>query len=104
MFHNKTMDYSIASARQKINTDTPWSDQSLSANFGAHHRYEYSRFVRELFLDPLNAIHQQKVMTFDFSDELAQLDSQVQEKDGFFWIPMGLSRWVEIPERLRAAF
>jgi hypothetical protein len=103
MFHTKTMDYSIASARQKINMETPWSEFSVANNFGAHHRYEYARFVRELFLDPLNVVHQQKLQPFEFSEEIAQMNGQTQEKDGYFWIPMDLNRWVEIPERLRAA-
>jgi hypothetical protein len=104
MFHTKTMDYSIASARQQINVDTAWSDYSLERNFGAHHRYEYSRFVRELFLDPMNAIHQQKVVSFDFAEEISEFNSQITEKDGSFWVPMGLGRWVEIPERFGGVF
>ena len=104
MFHTKTMDYAIASARQQINMDTPWSDYSLERNFGAHHRYEYNRFIRELFLDPMNAIHQQKVASFDFAEEISQFNLQIKEKDGCFWIPMGLGRWVEVPERFGSVF
>jgi hypothetical protein len=104
MFHTKTMDYSLASARQTINRETTWSEVSLSQNFGAHHRYEYAQFVREAFFDPANIINQGKVQPFDFSDEIAQFDAAIVQKDGFYWIPMNMSRWVEVPENLRTAF
>lgn len=104
MFHIKTMDYNLASARQMINRETTWSEESLSQNFGAHHRYDYAQFVRESFFDPANMINQGKVQPFDFSEEIAQFDAAVEQKDGFYWIPMNLNRWVEVPENLRTAF
>ena len=104
MFHTKTMDYGIASARQKINRDTAWSEDSLSQNFGAHHRYDYAKFVRENFLDPANVINQGNVQPFDFSEEIAKFEAGIVEKEGFFWIPMDMNRWVEIPDALRTAF
>ncbi len=104
MFHTKTMDYNIASARQEINRETAWSEDSLSQNFGAHHRYEFAQFVREGFFDPANIINQGKIQPFDFSEEMAQFGAETVEKDEYFWIPMNLNRWVEIPANLRAAF
>lgn len=104
MFHTKTMDYSIASARQRINRETPWSEDSLSRDFGAHHRYDFGQFVREAFFDPANMINQGKLQPFDFSEEIAKFDAEIVEKDGYFWIPMNMNRWVEIPDNLRTAF
>jgi hypothetical protein len=98
------MDYGIASSRQKINRDTQWSEASLSQNFGAHHRYDFSQFVRECFFDPINVINQGKVQPFEFSEEIARFDAGIQERDGFFWIPMNIDRWVEVPDHLRTAF
>jgi hypothetical protein len=104
MFHTKTMDYGLASARQTINRETAWSEASLSQNFGAHHRYDYAQFVRESFFDPANVINQGKVQPFNFSEEIAKFEAEIVERDGFFWIPMDMNRWVEIPETLRRAF
>jgi len=104
LFHTKTMDYSIASQRQKINNETAWSSESLAANFGAHHRYAFDRFVREGFFDPINIINQGKIATFDFSEEIARFQAETVERDGSYWIPMNIDRWVEIPEHLRTAF
>jgi hypothetical protein len=104
MFHTKTMDYGIASARQSINKETVWSEHSLAQNFGAHHRYEFKQFVQESFFDPINVINQGKVQPFDFSEEIARLDAEMVEKDSFFWFPMNINRWVELPTNLRTAF
>jgi hypothetical protein len=104
LFHVKTMDYSIASARQKINNDTAWSEASLSANFGAHHRYDFRQFVHENFFDPVNAINQNKLQPFDFTEEIAKLHEGTVERDGFYLFPMNLNRWVEVPANLRVAF
>ena len=104
MFHTKTMDYSIACARQEINNATAWSDASLSQNFGAHHRYQFAQFVRECFFDPANIINQGKVEPFDFSEEITKFESAIVEKDGNYWIPMNMDRWVKIPDHMRNAF
>jgi hypothetical protein len=104
MFHTKTMDYTIASRRQTINNETPWSDESLAANHGAHHRYELDRFVREGFFDPINVINQGKIAPFDFSEEVARFQNEIVEHDGMYSIPMGIDRWVKIPDHLRTAF
>lgn len=104
MFHTKTMDYNIACARQRINNETAWSEASLSQNFGAHHRYQFAQFVRECFFDPANMINQGKIQPFDFSEEIAKFEAEIVEKDGYYWIPMNMNRWVEIPANLRAAF
>jgi hypothetical protein len=104
IFHIKTMDYSIASQRQAINNETPWSDGALAANHGAHHRYTFDRFVRESFFDPINIINQGKIAPFDFAEEIARFQAEIVERDGYFWIPMNIDRWVEIPDHLRTAF
>jgi hypothetical protein len=104
LFHTKWMDYGIASARQQINRDTEWSDTSLSQNWGAHHRYEYDQFVREGFLDIVNAVSQNKILPFQFAEEISKFNAEVIERDGFYWIPMKLHRWVEIPANFREAF
>ncbi len=98
------MDYGIASARQRINNDTVWSEHSLSQNFGAHHRYEFRQFIHELFFDPINMINQRRIQPFDFTEEIAKLDAEMIERDGYFSFPMNINRWVEIPENLRTAF
>jgi Glycosyl transferase family 2 len=104
MLHTKTMDYGVSSARQKINNETVWSDDSLGQNFGAHHRYEFEQFVRESFFDPVNIINQGKIQTFDFAEEIAKIDAEIVERDQFFWFPMNIVRWVELPAKLRTAF
>jgi hypothetical protein len=104
MFHTKTMDYNLAAGRQSINRATPWSEESLSQGFGAHHRYDYAQFVREAFFDPANVINQGNIQPFDFTGEVAKFEAAIVEKDGFYWIPMNMDRWVEIPENLRTAF
>jgi len=104
MLHTKTMDYNIACARQKINNETAWSDSSLSQNFGAHHRYQFAQFVRECFFDPANIVSQGKLQPFDFTEEIAQFEKAIEEKDSYYWIPMNMNRWVEMPIQLRAAF
>ena len=104
IFHTKTMDYGIAVARQLINQQTPWSDDALLHNWGAHHRYDLTRFVREFFLDPINILSHGQVSPFVFDAEIEKFNSEVVEKDGFFWIPMNMSRIVEIPPDLRASF
>ncbi len=104
IFHIKTMDYSIACQRQIINSETPWSSEAVAANHGAHHRYTFDRFVRESFFDPINIINQGKISTFDFSQEMTRFQAEIIERDGCFWIPMNIDRWVEIPEHLRTAF
>ena len=104
MFHTKTMDYTIASCRQEINRATPWSQASLSQNFGAHHRYDYAQFVREGFFDPANIVNQGRLQPFDFTDEMTRFQASIIERDGYYWIPMDMNRWVELPQHLRSAF
>jgi hypothetical protein len=103
-FHLKTMDYQVATLRQKINQDTKWSEESLASNHGAHHRYDLDRFVREAFFDPANVVHQQKTSPFDFEEDIATFMSNTQERGGFYWTPGGMARWVDIPELYRGAF
>lgn len=98
-FHLKWMDYQSAVRRQAINQATAWSENSLAANHGAHHRYNLEKFVREGFLDPANVVRQGKVGSFDVSDAIAELEAGVVEKGGIFFSSPHLTRWVEIPLR-----
>jgi hypothetical protein len=104
LLHTKTMDYNIASERQKINKGTVWSEDSLAANFGVHHRYDYQQFVHESFFDPVNVVNQGKVQAFDFKEEITKLEAETTERAGFFSFPMNVNRWVEMPASLRNAF
>jgi len=102
LIHLKFMDYGIGMARQKVNLDTAWSERSLNENFGAHHRYGYERFVREGFLDAVNMVTNSVLDPFDFAGRIQEIVSGTEERDGFHHIPMGLTSWVEIPDRFSA--
>lgn len=104
LFHTKAMDYSIALGRQRINRETKWSERSLAADFGAHHRVENVRFVGENFFDPINALNSGLISLFDFSEQLAQFEARITEREGFFDLPVDIIKYVEIPDHLRAAF
>jgi hypothetical protein len=104
LFHLKLMDYSIAMRRQQVNLETVWSEPSLSSGFGAHHRYDYERFVREAFLDPLNMIKQKRISPFGFSSQVAEISKNVINRDGFYLVPNDIVALTEIPDRLRSAF
>lgn len=104
MLHTKAMDYSIAAARYKINHATVWSAEAVAQGHGAHHRYEYERSVREMFVDPLHIFDTGRFLPFDFSEEIARFESEIVERNGFYWIPMNIVRHVELPGSLRTAF
>lgn len=105
MLHTKTMDYGIAIQRQKINTETVWSEDSLTAGHGGHHRYDQSVFVRQCFFDPINTMNQGKLSPFEFSAEINEFHERTQEIDGVFHVPMsGIMKLVEVPDYMRSAF
>ncbi len=104
LFHLKLMDYSIAMRRQQVNLETVWSERSVSAGFGAHHRYDYERFVREAFLDPVNMIRQNQISEFDFSSQIAEIGARLVERGGFYLVPHNIVALAEIPDRLRSVF
>jgi len=104
LFHTKAMDYSISLGRQRINRATEWSERSLAANFGEHHRHDTVRFVRENFFDPVNVLNLGQISLFDFAEQLAQFEAAIVEREGFFELPTDIVRYVEIPDHLRSAF
>lgn len=101
MIHTKLMDYGVALRRQQINLTTEWSERSLAQNFGAHHRFDFRQFVHQCFLVPLDAINRGLVSTFTFDTEIAEITSKTVEHQGYFYIPMNLSKLVEFPDRFR---
>ena len=104
MLHTKAMDYDIAAARYKINRETPWSDHSLKQGHGGHHRYEYERTVREMFLEPATDFDAGKFASFEFTEELQKFENEIKEKDGVYWIPMNIKKHVVLPEWMGLAF
>lgn len=102
--HLKTMDYQCAMLRQKVNQTTEWSEASLAANFGGHHRYNYDRFVQEAFFDPVNLAKQNQFGPFELSNEIADLIAKVKVQDGGYTTSSKMTRWVEFPESFRGAF
>lgn len=99
IMHLKYMDYGIAMARQKINRETEWSEASLKEDLGAHHRYDYDRFVREGFLDPVHTVTSAALEPFDFSEKVRELLARTVRHEGFYYIPMNITSWAQIPER-----
>jgi hypothetical protein len=71
---------------------------------GAHSRYDNDRFVREGFFDPINAVNQRGIAKFDFTEEIGFINAGVTSAAGIQFIPMNITKMVEIPERFRAAF
>ena len=103
LFHTKLMDYNIAMARQQINRGTVWSERSLSFNFGAHHRFDHAKFVRNGFLAPMDIVNRGDVGEFSFEKELELLVSGTVEQGGFYHIPLKEphAKIVGLPERFR---
>jgi hypothetical protein len=104
LFHTKMMDYAIATNRQRINLETPWSEDEVTQKWARHHRYDLAKFVREAFIDPMNVVNQGALLPFEFTEEIAKFNSELIQKDGYFFGPPNMSRYVEVPESLRAAF
>ncbi len=103
-FHIKLMDYQCAMQRQMTNQATEWSERSLAANHGGHHRYSFDKFVKEAFLDSSNSVRTNKVQSFDFSNEIAKLASETKQVGGIYWMPQNVFRWIEFPEHFRGVF
>ena len=38
------------------------------------------------------------------TDEIGRCALEIVERDGYYWIPMNIDRWVQIPDHLRTAF
>jgi hypothetical protein len=104
LFHLKLMDYSLAMRRHRVNRETVWSERSVSGGLSAHHRYDYDRFVREAFLDPVNMINQHRIVEFDFSSQITEITDKVVERGGYYFAPNNITVMAEIPDRLRSAF
>ena len=103
LFHLPLMDYGLAVERHRLNAAVPHPD-GPAGNMGAHWRYPMSQFVRESFLDPMNALQSRGVGPFDFTAEIEGITGGAFLKDGYWHSPMNIVKLVEIPEHLRAAF
>ena len=101
MFHTKVMDYNIAMKRQRINLDTTWSASSLERKLGAHHRFDYPKFVQQNFLVPIDALNRQSYQEFDFKQEIETIITNTVSNNGYHNIPMNVERRVMIPDRFR---
>ena len=103
-FHTKWMDYSLAMQRQKVSREAVYSKRTIEQGMRAHSRYDYDRFVREGFFDPINEMMKGGVAEFEFSAEIGAINAGVTAFSGVHFIPMNISKIVEIPERFKAAF
>jgi Glycosyl transferase family 2 len=101
MIHIKLMDYGIAMRRQQINLQTVWSQRSLDQNLGAHHRFDLKQFVHQSFLVPVDAINRNQVSPFIFDAEIADIVARTVRHEGSFYIPMNVSKIVQLPEHFR---
>ena len=105
LFHTKFMDYAIAIERQKINLEVKWSEASLAKGFGAHSRFPLKRYINDTFIAALNELNnKEESLGFSLDDELARLVSETTEASGFFYPPMSLAKYVDIPVRFSRAF
>ncbi len=103
-FHLKFMDYGSAVKRQDINLKTQWSEQSLRANYGAHHRQPLSQFVHEGFLGAIDLRKRNLIGKFEFGEEIADLEARTAiDPMGNYRVPMDISKMVMIPERFKLA-
>jgi hypothetical protein len=101
MLHTKLMDYGIAMQRQQVNLGTVWSERSLEQDLGAHHRFDFPRFVHESFFTRVDAVHRNLASPFVFDAEIAAILARTVEHEGYFHIPMNIAKLVELPERFR---
>lgn len=104
VFHNKWMDYGFAMQRQVLNNLTPWTKQAIEKQHGAHHRYDFNRFVRESFLDLLNEVQSKNVATFEFEKEISIFQETTKLSHGFYHYGDLPPKYVEIPSRFRDVF
>ena len=92
MIHTKLMDFSTATRRQQVNIDTVWSQRSLAQDLGAHHQFDLRQFVHQCFLVPIDGINRNLVSPFAFDAEIAEIMARTVEHEGFFHIPMNISK------------
>jgi hypothetical protein len=104
LFHTKWMDYNLAMQRQRVSREAAYSKRTVEQGMRAHSRYDHDRFVREGFFDPINQLAQRGVSKFDFAAEIGAIDAGITTFSGVHYIPMNISKIVEIPERFKAAF
>lgn len=104
LFHTKWMDFNLSLQRHKISREATYSKRTVEQGLGAHSRYGIDRFVREGFLDPVNVLTQKGTAPFDFTAEIAQIEAGSSAGSNIYFIPMNISKLVEIPERFRTAF
>jgi hypothetical protein len=105
LLHLKFMDHNLALAKQKQTREMTWSERSITASHGVHHRYDDERFIREGFLDPNNiATHPDYgVQPFEFSEEIERLKAEVVFAGGFYHTPQFPGKIVELPQYMRTA-
>lgn len=104
LFHLKRMDYSIGFQRHKITKEMKWAESSLAANHGVHARFDFPVFVRQSFLDPINALSSQGNLPFEFDKEIAQMEAEAAVNDGMHHTSHFAGRIAEIPARFRSIF
>ena len=68
---------------------------------GAHHRYDLDRFVKEGFLEVANTVRQGRVVSFDLSDAIEELNASIVQRSGAFFTQAHVARCVEIPRRFQ---
>jgi len=52
---------------------------------------------------PIDVINRNLVLPFTFDAEIAEITSKTIEHEGYFHIPMNISKFVELPDRFRNA-
>jgi hypothetical protein len=104
LFHLKQMDYGIGFHRHTLTKEMRWAESSLAANHGAHARYDYQRFVRESYLDPMNFLNKNGAVPFEFAAEIDMMKSEAVLRNGTYFPPQVPRKVTEIPEHLRGAF
>jgi hypothetical protein len=106
LFHLKYLDLNFALQRQHVNLGTVWSERSVQAKFGAHHRTEVPDFVHRGFLVPMDQVKRGLVTEFDFQAECESIVQQTKkDAAGFYRIPMsGFQKFCTIPDKFSSAF
>jgi hypothetical protein len=101
VFHLKTMDMGIAQARQRINNETEWSEASIAANHGNHHRQHFTKFMRDVFFSAAERVNTGPVHEFDgFEKIIADLVARTHVgAEGFHHVPFGVNAMFRLPER-----
>jgi hypothetical protein len=60
--------------------------------------------VREGFFDPINEMAQRGIAKFDFTAEIEAINAGVTAGSGVQFIPMNISKIIEIPEQFKQVF